>query len=413
MLDIISDLPSSYSELGAGCIYIRKVTDDLFTLVTTDSRKIISKVKLAPTAAFPDKPLRCSELNAILKSRWYNIMDVVVYEGEKQQLGNTSYWRVANEYSLGDYCYSYIGYVWQSLVNNNDTPPPDINVWNDGEYTEGMWTLIPQTDSSEIIKTTYDQISVYEEGRSYQLWEFVLVGKKYVYRSQVSGNIGNNPIDPENRGYWREAPVDIYYRYFPYKRSGNLANPLSGPIPNFTDFRFANSCVYDNLTTDDFDPHAHNAPNVSEIEQEYLNLFGGMNSNLEVSLYDSSPIDYIDLLKNSITVSLINPNTDTYTNKVTLSSVKNYVTTVSGIEGLVDLSVMYTKGGKIYTQSLIFKAFKYTNKNSKIVCEDNEYYSDINNDVEVSYINNIISVVPKTSLITECIINNCFITYGS
>ena len=154
---------------------------------------------------------------------------------------------------------------------------------------------------------------------------------------------------------------------------------------------------------------------IDEIRNEYNLIFddSNMNTRNEVSFYSSS-MSSINLIDNITEQELIKHNSDSYTNILNISELI-YYNAKPGLTGLLDLTVEYSKAGQIYVKDLSFQAFKYiptTESEIPILNVDN-YMTEINDDVQVEYMNNTIRVNSMSSDIDECIISRCTITYGN
>ena len=157
-------------------------------------------------------------------------------------------------------------------------------------------------------------------------------------------------------------------------------------------------------------------PTVADLENEYASLFGNMSPYIpsEGSLccsYKYRP----DLLTNPIIKELVEKGTGEYTNTVDISAYRDYIVGTYDISCKVDLSVMYVKEGNLHPRDLTFGAFDYVYDESKdlVVCEESKFYSNIEDDVEVSFVDGVVTVVPRQNDVTSCIITNCVIIYGN
>ena len=154
---------------------------------------------------------------------------------------------------------------------------------------------------------------------------------------------------------------------------------------------------------------------IDEVRDEYNLIYddSNMNSRNEVSFYSTS-MSSINLIDDITEVELIRHDSDSYTNILNISELI-YYNAKPGLTGLLDMTVEYSKAGQIYVKDLSFQAFKYIPaEDSDIpILEVNNYITDINNDVQVEYMNNTIRVNSMSSDIDECIISRCTITYGN
>ena len=154
---------------------------------------------------------------------------------------------------------------------------------------------------------------------------------------------------------------------------------------------------------------------MSEIQNEYNLIFddSNMNTRNEVSFYSSS-MSSINLIDDITEIDLIKHNSDSYTNILNISELI-YYNAKPGLTGLLDMTVEYSKAGRIYVKDLSFQAFKYipTEDSNIPMLDISNYITEINNDVQVEYINNTIRVNSMSSDIDECIISRCMVTYGN
>lgn len=144
-----------------------------------------------------------------------------------------------------------------------------------------------------------------------------------------------------------------------------------------------------------------------ELERNFKELFGNMNATEEVYFFNSSK-NIVDILNSTITFELIKHNSDTYTDTLGLNELISY-SSAPGVSGKVDLTVLYSKGGDIYTHDFTFTAFKY----NIIGLENDNFIEVINGDIQLEYIDGVLHVAPIKNGVDECIINNCTITYGN
>ena len=153
----------------------------------------------------------------------------------------------------------------------------------------------------------------------------------------------------------------------------------------------------------------------TEIQDEYNLIFddSNMNTRNEISFYSSS-MSSINLIDDIVELELIKHDSDSYTNILNISEIV-YYNAKPGLTGLLDLTVEYSKGGQIYVKDISFQAFRYVPVVDSDIpsLEINNYMTEINNDVQVEYLNNTIRVNSMSSEIDECIISRCTMTYGN
>ena len=142
------------------------------------------------------------------------------------------------------------------------------------------------------------------------------------------------------------------------------------------------------------------------VNRKYIELFGdGLNSSEELrflsstnNIADKEIEESIDLIKSF----------DSYTNTVDLNELINY-STEAYINCRVDLTILYSISGIIYNYNTMFTAFDY---NANQVLNIYNTIENINNRVQLEYINGTIKVIPTSQEVNECIINNCTVIYG-
>ena len=151
------------------------------------------------------------------------------------------------------------------------------------------------------------------------------------------------------------------------------------------------------------------------IDREYkLKIGDDIDPLLELSQMKSAKtIRDLSLTENSI--DLIK-GLDSYTNSVSLKELIEYSSTPN-LTGKVDLSIQYSKkvGGtyKIYNYDTSFCAFKYNDNRNLDIENSIEIIEDGGeNLIQLEYLSGVIKVLPLSTKITECIINNCTIIYG-
>ena len=150
------------------------------------------------------------------------------------------------------------------------------------------------------------------------------------------------------------------------------------------------------------------------IQEEYNSIFGeSMNTNRNEIRFYSSSMSSVNLIEDVVELELIKHDSDTYTNVLNISELIHY-NSKPGMSGMFDVTVEYSKGGRVYVKDLEFQAFRYTSEDGIVPALDVEnYIVEINNDVQLEYINNTIRVNPLSSEIDECILSRCTITYGN
>ena len=116
----------------------------------------------------------------------------------------------------------------------------------------------------------------------------------------------------------------------------------------------------------------------------------------------------VDLLENSRVIELVNGTL--YTDTINFNELMRKVQAI-GISCVAEVSVSYTILDIIYKGSFTFKPFEYISDDT---IEVRNMISKIGDDkVQAEYFNGILRVIPVSSEINECIIDNCTVTYGN
>lgn len=140
-----------------------------------------------------------------------------------------------------------------------------------------------------------------------------------------------------------------------------------------------------------------------------------MAINGEIYLYNTSKEVY-DLLEGSNTVTLIDVNSDIYTNSVDIKPILCNIVLDSNTTAKVDLSIQYSKvddKSVIYSNDITFNGFSTVTSNNKLSINFNNITQTVNDEVIVEFIDGLIRLFPNKDNILECIISNCTITYGN
>lgn len=142
---------------------------------------------------------------------------------------------------------------------------------------------------------------------------------------------------------------------------------------------------------------------------KYKEVLDNMDER-EISLFDTSS-QVVDIMSGVRTIDLINSNSDSYTNIISLVPLKRYNIT-EGVSCKVNLGIQYTSDGEIKYYSTIFSAFDYIEKDGNLVLESDNWMENVNDEVQIECINGILKALPISNNVTECIISNCTISYG-
>ena len=147
-----------------------------------------------------------------------------------------------------------------------------------------------------------------------------------------------------------------------------------------------------------------------KVDSLYKEIFGFEYIMKDVVFCNSSR-EVVNLLDNTISFSIISPDSDVYTNTVGIGELVEY-SHIPEISAKVDLTVQYSIGENIYNRDVTFTAFRYDSKGQ---LQMSSLQTDIDFDVSVFFIaeTKTIEVHPQEgSEVEECIINSCVISYG-
>jgi len=147
-----------------------------------------------------------------------------------------------------------------------------------------------------------------------------------------------------------------------------------------------------------------------EVDALFKEIFGYEYIMKDI-VFSNSSREVVDLLDNTISFSIISPDSDTYTNTVGLGELINY-SSIPGISAKIDLTIQYSIGEDIYNRDINFTAFKY-NSNGELEIESLQF--DLDSDVSVFFIaeTGVVEAYPQEgSEVGECIINSCVVSYG-
>ena len=108
-------------------------------------------------------------------------------------------------------------------------------------------------------------------------------------------------------------------------------------------------------------------------------------------LGDKVVLDFVEF-ENSITFDLLSDSE--YTSIVNLSDIK-------GTYGMAEVCIKYSIGDNIKSYNTIIDIF------------GGNVIEEIDDVVVLEYIGKVLKAIPKSNTISECIINNCRVTYGN
>lgn len=138
--------------------------------------------------------------------------------------------------------------------------------------------------------------------------------------------------------------------------------------------------------------------NFPEVEKAY----NQMNKNETKYIYSSSKYS-VDIINGSVSINLV--PSSTYTDTVNISNIIQKCGNPS-LSAMVDVTVKYSKEGKMYVYNHIFSALGMDK-------EVRDFETSIRNDVILEYISGTIKASPINSKVDECIIESCMVTYGN
>lgn len=149
---------------------------------------------------------------------------------------------------------------------------------------------------------------------------------------------------------------------------------------------------------------------IESFREEFESILSTMTKN-EIYFYNSIK-SVVDILNGTLVLSIIDYESDSYTNTVNLKPLINSYPYES-VKGKVDLNIQYSKLGKIYNKEITFEAFRYEYGENGLEVISNNIIEELEVDVVMEYYDNLIRVLPKSREVNECIISNCTITYGN
>jgi len=244
-------------------------------------------------------------------------------------------------------------------------------------YNDGNESISVSEGSSRFRPIHCSELELKLKNRGYDL-----IGTKFIKRD------GSGPSSSLSEQLW-------------YNLSKNLIRDNTIPEIQTSDVSQGSFLVKD--------PNSDPNTVLQDIQNEYNTLFGEtMNNNSEINFYSSS-MNSINLIEDLVELDLIHLGSDTYTNVLNIASIV-YCNSKPGISGVFDLTIEYSREGHIYVRDLVFPAFQY-NENNELVIEN--YITELNDEIQVEYIDKTIRVNPMNSEIDECIISRCMITYGN
>ena len=440
MLGFVTELPSAYSDIEPKRIYTRNIGGESQICYTDENRRVNF---LREPDRF-NKPLRCYEVSKMLQSRFYNLPGILALENDSIDTSFCQY-RASETYNFEDKVYyliekgsDYGFHFYRSKVSNNVGRPLPSEEELETDYWEIVDSSLLTFDipyyyiTSDSFKRDYyySNTKVYSAG-DYCYWGILpKPGQISMYRS-IKDNNTSGMGDP---GYWgKDCLIDglrflggyvnsggIYPYDFDYDRGIPVCDPTS-----INPFQTALVSVHDYSVDEMYKKEMEEVYGYSEIPDAYVilneleSLYNSyFGSNMEVEMYDEISLcesykKSIDLLYCLTATELIRCDSRKYTNLVSLKEWKNKISNQDGISCKVDMSVSYTKLGLVYSQDLVFTAFRITlDENNNYTFEDPDCIYSVGNDIEVEYIGDLITVRPKVDGISECIITNCIVTYG-
>lgn len=212
--------------------------------------------------------------------------------------------------------------------------------------------------------------------------------------------------------------IDNFDPYEEFTVRATVRNPIESGI--FSDIpTILTSNIKDRVNDDEIcssgfrvTGNSFSAEDMDAINDKFAELFGLQNEVNDTYFFRSTK-SLLDLSNSSVTFNLFNNDTGIYINSLNFSGLINHAVT-SKISAVCTITVCYSdKSGMLVERDFSFKIFEYKKENSEIKLETENFISKILNDVQIEYFNNELRVLPLKDTITECIIENCTITYGN
>lgn len=148
---------------------------------------------------------------------------------------------------------------------------------------------------------------------------------------------------------------------------------------------------------------------VISIGARYSSLYEG-NDRVGFDFMISSANNGVDLVNNRpFTITLISGESDVYTDTINFNGIIRH-SVGQDLSGSVNLDVRYSmNSGKIYSGNIVFSVFNY---DQNLTLESKNFIQDINSKVQAEFIDGVFKIYPMDPNVTECIINNCILTYA-
>lgn len=150
-----------------------------------------------------------------------------------------------------------------------------------------------------------------------------------------------------------------------------------------------------------------NEEDIVSVEDKYSQLYSG-NDKSGYDFIKYTTDNDIDLGDRPFTVNVVSAGSDVYTDTLNFNGII-YHCVSPGLKGMVNLDVRYSSSIGISTKNVVFQLFSY---NEDLALESRNFIQNLDNKVQVEFIDGVLRVCPMSSNIFECIINNCTLTYA-
>lgn len=146
---------------------------------------------------------------------------------------------------------------------------------------------------------------------------------------------------------------------------------------------------------------------MQEINSRYSELYSGEDKK-GFDFLQLTTKNKIDLGDKYFSTTVISADSDVYTDTLNLNGIIRHCVS-SELKGSANIDVRYSTAKGVFSENIVFSVFSY---DQDLKLEVKNFIQDINDKVQVEYINGVLRVYPLDSTVNECIINNCILTYA-
>ena len=146
---------------------------------------------------------------------------------------------------------------------------------------------------------------------------------------------------------------------------------------------------------------------VQDINSKYSELYEG-DDKKGFDFLQLTTKNNIDLEDRYFSTIVISAESDIYTDTLNLNGIVRHCVSPE-LKGSVNMDIRYSTSKGVFSENVVFSIFSY---DQDLKLEIRNFIQDINDKVQVEYINGVVRVYPLDSTVNECIINNCILTYA-